>query len=592
MQTASFLGNLAFAISLLRRSSPRAFFLAIGANLVTGLIPAAIVYLGAQLIERLANGHTLVALAALIAGYVVLCSFQDSLDAISSFVLDTLSDAVRIAVKGEVNRLVATFPDLSVHEETDLRETAVLSASAGERVAELVMHLYAVSAGIIIVIPVTLLTARITWWVPVLMMFAIGPATLLRAKAERASWDVCEHHAPAFNELRILERILTQPEYAKDLRTYAMQDRLLHRWHRRYYEYLSAATGVRLRNAAKLSGASLFASACLGVPLAVIADGFSASRFDVGDLAIFLGALVQLRDGLRAIVYNFGDLLGVSYMVRPYRRLLEAHEAHRREQAAHRRAEPSGLAPPRQPSTASVPATLLTLCAVTLRYRCSPTIALAGVDLTVRAGETIAVVGDNGAGKSSLMKLLCGLYEPSSGALRWHHTRDANPRIVAVFQDFARFPLTARDNLVLSNHDDARAAESLGAVGLESLRDRLDMPLTTEMENGSDLSGGQWQRLAVARAVAHAGDADLLVFDEPTSALDPESEARMMSLLLETAKGKTAFIVSHRLALTRFVDRIIVLDCGRIVEDGSHDTLMRKNGKYARMFRAQAAFYS
>ncbi|PTB21080.1 hypothetical protein C9I57_10230 [Trinickia symbiotica] len=581
-QTASFVRNLAFAISLLRRSSPHAFHFAIGANVATGLIPVAVVYFGARLIEQLTQGHTLAAVAALIVGYVVLCAFQDSLDAISSFVLDTLSDAVRITVKGEVNRAVSTFPDLSIHEDADLRETAVLSASAGERIAELVMRLYAVSVGIVIVIPVTILTARIAWWVPVLMLLAMAPATLLRAKAERASWDVCEHHASTFNELRLLERVLTQPDYAKDLRTYAMQDWLLHRWHWRYRGYFSAAKMVRVRNAGKLAAASLFASACLGVSLAVIADGFSASRFNVGDLAIFLGALVQLRDGLRAIVYNFGDTLAVTYAVHPYRRLLEAHAAHRRE----RRCEA-----PKQPDATQPPTAQLSLDSVTLEYRGAATPALIGIDLTVRAGETIAVVGDNGAGKSSLMKLLCGLYEPSSGSLTWEGASHRVPRIVAVFQDFARFPLTPRENLVLPDRDDSRAAASLQAVGLNALLSGLDKPLTTEMEDGSDLSGGQWQRLAIARAVAHAHDADLLVFDEPTSALDPESEARIMSLLLETAAGKTAFIVSHRLALTRFVDRIIVLDRGRIVEDGSHHTLMQANGKYARMFRAQAAFY-
>jgi ATP-binding cassette subfamily B protein len=115
--------------------------------------------------------------------------------------------------------------------------------------------------------------------------------------------------------------------------------------------------------------------------------------------------------------------------------------------------------------------------------------------------------------------------------------------------------------------------------------------LTTEADGGIDLSGGQWQRLAVARALLHADEADVLLFDEPTSALDPESEADIMHRLLKAAPGKTTFIVSHRLALTRFVDRIIVLDNGRIVETGSHGTLMAADGKYARMFKAQAQFY-
>ena len=112
-----------------------------------------------------------------------------------------------------------------------------------------------------------------------------------------------------------------------------------------------------------------------------------------------------------------------------------------------------------------------------------------------------------------------------------------------------------------------------------------------EAKGGTDLSGGQWQRLAIARALTHVNEADLLLFDEPTSALDPESEAEIMHLLLKASAGKTAFIVSHRLALTRFVDRIVVLEDGRIVESGPHDALIEAEGKYARMFQAQAQFY-
>jgi ATP-binding cassette subfamily B protein len=168
------------------------------------------------------------------------------------------------------------------------------------------------------------------------------------------------------------------------------------------------------------------------------------------------------------------------------------------------------------------------------------------------------------------------------------------PKVATVFQDFACLPLSPREFLALTPtaaYDDGRIADILSSVGLSHLVTRLDAPLTNELEGGTQLSGGQWQRLAIARAIAHANDADLLIFDEPTSALDPESEADLMRLILSAATGQSALIVSHRLALTRFVDRILVLDRGRIIEEGRHDDLLIVNGKYARMFRAQAAFY-
>jgi ATP-binding cassette, subfamily B, bacterial len=583
MPFRAFFANLAHALRLMRRASPRAFFLAVGINVFAGISPAALVYAGAQLIERLAAGSGLAAVAALVVAYVLLAGFHDCLNAVASFVLDTMRDATRMSVKADVNRAVSTFPDLGIHEDAELRETAVLCANTGESIADLVGHLYAVCLGVVMIVPVLLLTGGITWWMPGVMLLGTIPAMLLRARAERASWDVQERYASTFNELRILDRVLTQPEFAKDIRVYRMPASLLDRWRSRYRAYLATATRVRMRNACKLAATSLFASACLGVPLYAIARGFGAGRFSVGDLAIFLGALTQLRDGLAAIVYNIGDLIGVSYTVRPYRHLLAQHA-----QAVRQADSPC---PPE--ATNATEGAQLALRAITLRYRSAKHDALRGIDLCVRRGETIAVVGDNGAGKTSLMKLVCGLYGASSGNIAWD--RDGRrPNIVAVFQDFARFPLSPRENLALvppAAHDNARIADSLCAVGLADLMARLDAPLTNEIEGGADLSGGQWQRLAIARAIVHADEADLLIFDEPTSALDPESEAQLMRLMLKATVGKTAFVVSHRLALTRFVDRIIVLHRGQIIEDGQHDALMEANGKYARMFRAQAAFY-
>lgn len=581
MQAWEILRNLGDTLSLLWRAAPRTLCLAIASNLIVGVIPSVLLYINAQFIERLTSNAAVAAVMALLIAYFILGGFHDGLNAISSFIVDTLRDSARILLKRQVNSIVATFPNLSIHEDADLRETAILATNASDQIGDLVLHLYAVCVGTVMIVPILLLTAQTAWWIPILMLAGMVPTVLFRARAERESWDVQEHHAATFNELRILERILTQPEFAKDLRIYRMQEHLLDTWQGLYDNYLETIKRVRTRNALKLAATSLTASVCIGLPLYVVIDGFQIGKFSIAQLAFLLGALVQLKDGLAAIIYNIGDLLRVSYAIRPFRKLIALHAAEQKPAAAPARPTP----PVRETSVA---APCVTLRNVGLRYRDAERSALEQINLEIRDREVVAIVGENGAGKTTLLKLLSGLYEPTTGELAWS-AAEHPPRVVGVFQDFSRFPLDVRENLV--EHDMRQAHEYLKAVGLEFLIRHPGTPLTTEMAGGFDLSGGQWQRLAVARAMAHAGNADLLVFDEPTSALDPESEADIMRLILELAEQRTTVIVSHRLALTRFVDRIVVLDNGRLIEEGSHEELIARNGKYARMFHSQAMFY-
>lgn len=568
------LGNLLATAALLRQASPRAFYFSLAANLLVGLVPAALVYMGAQLIERLSQGHPLMAVFPLVLAYILLGGFQDGLAAVSSFVVDTLQDSARMLVKRQINHAVATYADLSIHESPPLRETSVLAARAGERIGDLVAHAYYVCLGGVMMVPVVLLTGAIAWWIPCFMLAGMLPLAVVRMRTERASWDVQRHHAGTFNALDILERVLRQPEFAKDLRMYRMQPRLLDVWRRHYQGYLTSVRRVRVRNALRLMATALFASACLAVPFCAVVAGFGAGRYDLSDFALVLGALLQLKDGLSAIVFNFGDMVGVSCMVEPYRELLAGH--------GRRAADRAAAAMP------ACPQARMQMRALCFRYRPDAPLALDHVDLRLDPGETVVLVGDNGSGKTSLLKLVCGLYAPTAGCIEWS-TQGRPPRVYGVFQDFACFPLTPLEGL--ATEDVELAGRCLESVGLGFLRARLDRPLCPEVPDGISLSGGQWQRLAIARAMVHAETADVLVFDEPTAALDPESEAEIMRLILDLAARRSALIASHRLALTRSADRIVVLDRGRVLEQGDHQALMSGNGKYARMFRSQARFY-
>jgi ATP-binding cassette, subfamily B, bacterial len=245
---------------------------------------------------------------------------------------------------------------------------------------------------------------------------------------------------------------------------------------------------------------------------------------------------------------------------------------------------------------------------VSFSYPGAPSPVLSGFTLDLAAGSSLAVVGVNGAGKTTLIKLLCRFYEPGSGRitvdgtdLRVYDAARWQRRIAATFQDFGRYPLSAADNIGFGAaelvHDRAQirgAAERAGADAyLDALDDGLDTTLSREFQGGTDLSGGQWQRLALARALlAVEAGASMLVLDEPTASLDVRAEADFIENFLDLTKGTTTIVVSHRFSTVRRADRIVVLDGGRLVEDGSHEELMAAGGRYAEMFELQAARFT
>ena len=235
---------------------------------------------------------------------------------------------------------------------------------------------------------------------------------------------------------------------------------------------------------------------------------------------------------------------------------------------------------------------------------------LKNINLTVKAGEKLAIVGENGAGKTTFVKLLCGLLRPQEGRIFVNDTEltdfeqeDYRSLFSAVFQKSGLLPVSIRDNIALNiwEEDGPDEQEVLKAVWrcirlanleekVRSLPEGLDTHLVKRIaEHGTELSGGELQRLLLARALYK--DAPVLILDEPTAALDPIAENEIYQAYHKLTEGKTSVFISHRLASTRFCDLILVMENGEIVESGTHDELMARRGRYAEMFEVQSRYY-
>lgn len=234
---------------------------------------------------------------------------------------------------------------------------------------------------------------------------------------------------------------------------------------------------------------------------------------------------------------------------------------------------------------------------VTFTYPGAEAPTLRNVSFTIHAGEHVALVGSNGAGKSTIIKLLLGLYSPEQGQIRiggvnirQYSRQELADVLGVVFQDFCQYAGTIRDNVALGNASDGEVLTALERSRFEMAEYTLDTPLGKLEEQGVDLSGGQWQRLAVARSIVkkHA----FLILDEPTAAMDPIAESRLYELFAQQLQGEGYIMISHRLGSARLADRILLLDQGVIAGTGSHDVLLQESPQYAAMWTLQSQWYT
>jgi ATP-binding cassette subfamily B protein len=379
------------------------------------------------------------------------------------------------------------------------------------------------------------------------------------------------------------------PGATKELRVFGLagwvEDRFAHHW------LLAMADVWRDRARGRR-----IAFTVLSVSLVVDLIAYGSVARAAAHGAIGVGALVVL---LQAIGATGGVMLSDAQLSLEYG--LAALPALAHVEGATRAATPSanGARPAR-----GLPVTGIRFDDIRFRYPGTTTAVLDGLSLELEAGRSLAIVGANGAGKTTLVKLLARLYEPDAGhivvdgiALHDLDVTQWRRRVACLFQDFVHYELPARDNVGFG--DVARAANrdaiiiaarSAGADGfVESLPAGYDTVLSRQYTGGTDLSGGEWQRIALARALmAVQGGAGVLVLDEPTANLDVRAEVELFDQFLELTRGLTTVLVSHRFSTVRRADRICVLARGRVIELGSHDELLARGGEYARLFRLQA----
>ncbi|WP_241996496.1 ATP-binding cassette domain-containing protein [Kribbella antiqua] len=431
------------------------------------------------------------------------------------------------------------------------------------------------------------------WWVP----FLIAASFMLLSKTY-TTWlntafdKLLQSSASELRRARYVRGLLVQTETAKEVRLFGLTDWLVDRYRATWLSAMAALWPLRKQGLRPVYLCCLVMAVAVGGALALLVN-------DVATGAVGLAGVITLIQAMLALE-AFG-ILGDPQMALGQSTAATVELTRLRREVGLSETHPAVLSSEDHQSEPSQEDRAVENAAFTYPTRDDP--ALSGLSLHISAGQSVAIVGVNGAGKSTVIKLLCGLYRPDQGTVRVDgadpaESPTARRRVAVIFQDFVRYHLSLRDNVgfgaIARHHDQRVLNRALVDAGGNDLLERLehgwDTILSAEYEGGTDLSGGQWQRVALARALAAvAGGAGVLILDEPTAALDVRAETALFDRFLQVTQDVTTILVSHRLSSVRHVDRIVVLDPGAgIVEDGSHDELLRAGGRYAEMFTLQA----
>ncbi|MDF2725525.1 MAG: hypothetical protein K0Q59_5202 [Paenibacillus sp.] len=418
-------------------------------------------------------------------------------------------------------------------------------------------------------------------WVPVLLLVGLLPI-LLRASGKSASTVEHASRRLAFDRrlLRYYADLMTQQSGAKEIRLFGLGQLLLGRW-TAVFERHSSETGKAVRSAQlQRLGTDLIMALLAGLLIALTICMPNAVPMTAGHFALLFMALTKLLAQLPGLFQSSIALHGHLLKWQDFRAYMDLDE-----QIPH--------AVPATATTTTAEETrqdaALQVRGLTFRYPQSRHDSLSDVSLSIPHRCRAALVGENGSGKSTLIKLLLGFYTPAAGDIHWgSSTHGANASIV--LQDFTKLHITLRENVALGSiaeiGQDNRLRQSLQLAGSKfaDLEQQLGTPF-----GGIEPSGGQWQKIATARAIVR--DAGFVVYDEPTAALDPIAEREAFELFLRVTEGRSALLVTHRLGAAKLADRIFVMERGRIVEQGTHEQLMHREGLYSRMYKAQASWY-
>ena len=584
------------ALGLVWEATPRYAAANAALTVSQGVLPAITLYFSKLIVDgvitaasvhtRAATQHVLTLVVLWFGAQLLSSLLQTAGTLVTSLESDLLSNFISVRLMEKANML-----DLSYFENAqfyDKMENA--RREAGYRPGQMMNHLFGLLRSAITLISVISVLFSLSSWLVLLVITVSIPSVAIQARYSGQFFELMKGRAGQQRSLTYLSHLMTTDGAVKELRVFGLHETLLRRYREIFARFFRENRDLTVRRNTSSFGLAALSTVVSGLTYVYVVLQVIVGRITVGGLTLYYQAFQQSQSQVSNVLSGISSMYeNALFLSNLFDFLAFAPELSVR------------------PDPLPFPTVIregIVLDRVSFKYPGTEKWVLEGISFTIKPGETIALVGANGVGKTTLVKLLTRLYDPTAGRITIDgiDLRDFDPAAVracvgVIFQDYVKYQLTVRENVgfgrieALDDQDriERSVAEADAAPIIAGLPQGYDTLLGRWFADGQELSIGQWQKVALARAFMR--DADLLILDEPTASLDARAEYEVFRAFDKLTEGKMVVLISHRFSTVRMAERIVVIEDGRVIENGDHDELLLKSGRYAELFDLQAAAY-